>query len=209
MDNDFMKAMAFRHACKRFDETKKIPPETLEYILEAGRLSPSSFGMEPWKFLVVQDAALKAALRPLCWDQKQITTCSDLVIILAKISAVRPGGEYVPRMFRRREMDDALFEKYLGLYAAHLEETMSSDANTLAWTARQCYIAMANMMTAAAFVGVDSCPIEGFEKSKVEALLELNLSEYQLAAMMPLGYRVDPQQPRCRLAFDEVVEYRR
>ena len=207
MTNDFMKAMDFRHACKLFDETRKIPAEALEYILEAGRKSPSSFGMEPWKFLVIQNDELKAKLRPYCWDQPQITTCSDLVVILAKIDAVRPGGDYVPSMFKRREMSEELFEKYIGLYGSHLAHTMSSDENTLAWTARQCYIALGNMMSAAAYIGIDSCPIEGFEKEKVEEVLGLEPSQYQLAVMMPLGYRVNPQSKQLRLAFDEVVEF--
>ncbi|MDX1296214.1 MAG: NAD(P)H-dependent oxidoreductase [Sulfurimonadaceae bacterium] len=207
MQNDFMKAMDFRHACKLFDETKKIPAETLEFILEAGRKSPSSFGMEPWKFLVVRNEELKAKLRPYCWDQPQITTCSELVIVLAKIDAVRPDGDYVPSMFKRREMPEELFEKYLSIYGSHLAHTMSSDENILAWTARQCYIALGNMMTAAAYAGVDSCPIEGFEKENVEKTLGLDTSEYQLAVILPLGYRVNPQSEQCRLAFDEVVEF--
>lgn len=207
MQNDFMKAMEFRHACKMFDETKKIPAETLEFILEAGRKSPSSFGMEPWKFLVIRNEELKAKLRPFCWDQPQITTCSELVVILAKIDAVRPEGDYVAAMFKRREMPEELFEKYLSIYGSHLAHTMSSDENILAWTARQCYIALGNMMTAAAYVGVDSCPIEGFEKENVEKRLGIDTAEYQLAVIMPLGYRINPQSEQCRLAFDEVVEF--
>ena len=67
--NDFTKAMEFRHACKLFDETKKIDTQTIKSILEIGRLSPSSFGMEPWKFLVITNEKLKEQLRPLCWNQ--------------------------------------------------------------------------------------------------------------------------------------------
>ena len=207
MYNAFMEAMDFRHACKCFDETKKIPQEELAFILEAGRKSPSSFGMEPWKFLVVQNEELKAKLRPFCWDQQQITTCSDLVVILAKIDAVRPEGDYVPSMFKRREMPEEMFEKYMALYGSHLQHTMSSEETILAWSARQCYIALGNMMTAAAFLGIDSCPIEGFEKEKVEEVLGLERSQYQLAVILPLGYRINPQSTQLRLAFDEVVEF--
>jgi len=83
MINKFSEAMAFRHACKIFDESKKISDEKMHYILEAGRTSPSSFGMEAWKFLVVMNEELKAKIRLLCWNQPQITTCSHLVIVLA------------------------------------------------------------------------------------------------------------------------------
>jgi len=74
MNNDFTKAMHFRHACKIFDENQKINDEEMRYILEAGHTSPSSFGMEGWKFLVITNEALKAKLRPVCWDQVQVTS---------------------------------------------------------------------------------------------------------------------------------------
>ncbi len=203
----FLEAMDFRHACKIFDETKKISSEDLEFILEVGRLSPSSFGMEPWKFLVVQNQELKEKLRPFCWDQPQITTCSDLVVILSKIDQLKPQNEYVGKMFARRDMPKEYYEKYLSVYASHLEKTMSSDENILSWGARQCYIAMGNMMTAAAAIGIDSCAIEGFEKEKVEEVLAIDKTKYQLAVIIPFGYRINPQPSKFRLDIKEIVEY--
>jgi nitroreductase len=203
----FLEAMDFRHACKVFDDTKKISVEDLEFILEVGRLSPSSFGMEPWKFLVVQNQELKEKLRPFCWDQPQITTCSDLVVILSKIDQLKPKNEYVAKMFSRRGLPQEYYEKYLSVYASHLATTMSSDENILSWGARQCYIAMGNMMTAAASVGIDSCAIEGFEKEKVESLLGIDTKKYQLAVMVPFGYRINPQPSKFRLDMKEIVEY--
>lgn len=82
MEKTFMEAMDFRHACKIFDETKKISSDDLNFILEAGRKSPSSFGQEPWKFLVITNPELKAKIRPFCWDQPQITTCSIVYFFL-------------------------------------------------------------------------------------------------------------------------------
>ena len=128
----FLEAMNFRHACKVFDENKKIESEDLDFILEVGRLSPSSFGMEPWKFLVVQNQDLKEKLRPFCWNQPQITTCSDLVVILSKIDDLKPQNEYVGKMFGRRNLSQENYEKYLSLYASHLSHTMTSDENILA-----------------------------------------------------------------------------
>jgi nitroreductase len=203
----FLEAMEFRHACKIFDETKKIPKVDLEFILEVGRLSPSSFGMEPWKFLVVQNQELKEKLRPYCWNQPQITTCSDLIVILSKIEELKPSNEYVAKMFARRNLSQENFEKYLNLYASHLSHTMSSDENILAWGARQCYIAMGNMMSAAASIGIDSCPIEGFEKEKIEEILNIDTKRYQLAVIVPFGYRINPQSSQLRLGIDEVVRY--
>ncbi len=207
MNKTFMEAMDFRHACKVFDDTKKISEKDLNFILEVGRKSPSSFGMEPWKFLVIQNEELKAKIRPFCWDQPQITTCSDLVIYLAKIEDVKPESGIPAKRFGRREMPQEKKDFYLDLYTNHLSDTLSSDENILAWTARQCYIASSNMMTAAASIGIDSCPIEGFEKEKVEEVLGLDTTKYQLAVIVPFGYRINEQSSQLREPFDEIVEF--
>ena len=207
MTNEFTKAMDFRHACKVFDETKKIPDEEINFILEAGRKSPSSFGMEAWKFLVITNEELKAKLRPACWDQVQVTSCSHLVIVLAGIENVKVESGIPEKRFRRREMPQETLDFYMELYAGHLQKVLSSDENIYAWTAKQSAIAAANMMTAAAFVGIDSCPIEGFDKAKVEEILELDTNKYQLSIVLPFGYRIEEQSSQLRLPFDEVVEF--
>lgn len=207
MDKNFEEAMNFRHACKVFDETKKISKEDLNYILEAGRKSPSSFGMEGWKFLVVTNDELRAKLRPACWDQVQITSCSHLVVILAAIENVKPESGIPAKRFARRNLPLEKQEMYLNLYADHLKETLSTNKNTYEWTARQTYIAMGNMMTAAAIKGIDSCPIEGFEKDKVDEILGLDTTKWQTSVVLPFGYRINEQSQQLRLDLDEVVEY--
>lgn len=207
MKNDFSKAMDFRHACKVFDESKTISDEEVHYILEAGRRSPSSFGMEGWKFLVITNEALKAKLRPACWDQVQVTSCSHLVIVLAGIDSVKVESGEVEKRFRRREMPQESLDFYMDIYAKHLEKTLSTDENIYHWTSKQSYIALGNMMTAAAYIGIDSCPIEGFEKEKVEEILALDTSKYQLSVVVPFGYRLNEQSSQLRLPFDEVVEF--
>ena len=207
MEKTFMEAMDFRHACKVFDETKKITDEDMNYILEVGRKSPSSFGMEGWKFLVITNEELKAKIRPVCWNQVQVTSCSHLVIILAAIDAVKPSSGEVERKFKRREMPQDKLDFYLGLYADHLKQTLSSDDNIYSWTAKQSYIALGNMMTAAAVKGIDSCPIEGFEKENVEKVLNLNTKEYQLSVIVPFGYRIKEQSRQIRESLEDIVEF--
>ena len=207
MDKTFLKTLEFRHACKVFDETKKISQKDLEFILDAARRAPSSFGMEAWKFLVITNEELKAKLRPLCWNQVQITSCSHLVVVLAGIESVKVESGIPKKRFARREMPQEKLDFYLGLYADHLKETLSSDENIYAWTAKQTAFATANMMSAAAVKGVDSCPIEGYDKDAVETLLELDKSKFRLSMLLPLGYRVDEQSTQLRLSYDEVVEY--
>lgn len=207
MDKTFKEAMDFRHACKLFDENKKISDEEIREILEAGRKSPSSFGMEPWKFLVITNEELKARIRPHCWDQVQVTSCSHLVVILAAIESVKPESGVVKKRFLRRDMPKEMLDFYMDKYASHLSKTLSSDENILCWTARQTYIAAANMMTRAATLGIDSCPIEGFDKEDVERVLNLDTKKYQLSLVLPFGYRVNEQSSQLRLPYEDVVEF--
>lgn len=206
-EKTFQEAMAFRHACKVFDESKKISKQDILTVLEAGRTSPSSFGMEAWKFLVITNKELKAKLRPACWDQVQVTSCSHLVIVLAGIDSLKPESGEVKKRFARRDMPQENLDFYLGLYASHLEKTLSSDENIYSWSARQTYIAAANMMTCAATLGIDSCPIEGYEKEKVENILGLDTSKYQLSVVLPFGYRLNEQSTQLRLPIEDVVEF--
>jgi len=207
MTNHFTKAIEFRHACKIFDENKKIPEDTLHYILEAGRKSPSSFGMEGWKFLVISNDELKSNLRPACWNQVQITSCSHLVVILAAIENVKPSSGIPAKRFSRRPLDKEQLEGYIDLYSKHLSHTLSTDEHIYEWTSKQTYIALANMMSAAAYVDIDSCPIEGFDKQEVEKILDIDTAMWQVSVILPLGYRLNAQPKHLRLAFDEVVEF--
>jgi nitroreductase len=207
MTNNFSKAMAFRHACKIFDENKKISDEKIKYILEAGRTSPSSFGMEGWKFLVISNQELKEKLRPACWNQLQITSCSHLVVLLASIENVKPHSGIPAKRFARRPLNQEQLEGYISLYSNHLTQTLSSDENIYHWTSKQTYIAQANMMTSGAYIGIDSCPIEGFDKEKVEKILGLDTTQYQLSMLLPFGYRINEQSTQQRVPFEEVVEF--
>ena len=207
MIKTFKEAMDFRHACKLFDESQKITDSDIREILEAGRKSPSSFGMEPWKFLVITSDELKAKLRPHCWNQPQITTCSHLVVILAAIESVKVESGVVKERFSRRDMPQEKLDFYMDLYAKHLQKTLECDENILCWTSKQTYIAAANMMTCAATLGIDSCPIEGFSKEEVEEVLNIDTTKYQLSLVLPFGYRVNEQSSQLRLDFDEVVEF--
>lgn len=204
--NAFLEAMQFRHACKLFDDTRTVPEETFREILEAGRLSPSSMGMEPWRFIVITDPALKEKLRPVCWNQPQITTCSHLVAVTALTDTLLPASGYPQKMLARRGLSPEMLEGYVQRYGA-FTQAMEKKGMLGAWSIRQCYLAAANMMTAAAFLGVDSCPIEGMEPEKAAAVLELE-EERELPLLLAFGYRANPAQEKKRLSLEEIVEYR-
>lgn len=205
--NELSKALNFRHACKVFDENKKIPDEQIKQILSSAVISPSSFGMEGWKFLVITNDELKAKIRPHCWDQIQITSCSHLVVVLAAIENLKPSSLIPQKRFARRALPQDKIDAYVNLYANHLKDVLSDDEKIYQWSARQTYIALANMMSMAASLKIDSCPIEGFSKNDVEKVLNLDTKKWQLSVIVPFGYRINEQPSRQRLSFDEVVEF--
>jgi nitroreductase len=204
--SEFMEAMQFRHACKRFDG-EKIPKAQFDQILEIGRMSPSSFGMEPWRFIVVESEALKEALQPFCWNQPQIVECSHLLVITTDNEAVKGGTEYVKTMFRRRGLDAEAEAKYLQVYSDFMAAHESVEQGVEAWTARQAYIAAGNMMTGAATMKIDSCPIEGFEPANVAKVLELDAA-HSVALLIAFGYRLNDQGDHYRLLADDIITYR-
>jgi len=206
--NPIIDALKFRHACKKFDPQKKIPRQELYIILEAARLSPTSFGMEAWKFLVLASDDIRRTLRPACWDQPQVTDSSHLVVILAQPALVDPSNKYVMNSFLRREMPDEMTKAYVEKYKSYMETEVFPRMSSYAWCAKQCYIALANMMTVAASMGIDSCPMEGFEKNRVETLLKIDTKEFEVAVLVALGYRAGEQTPCRRHATGHLVEFR-
>ena len=206
--NAVIDALNFRHACKKFDPARKIAPGDLDTILEAAVLSPSSFGMEAWKFLVIQSPDIRKQLRPACWDQPQVSDSSHVIVILARPDLVAPGSTYVEKSFARRGLPKDATEAYIQKYKWYLDTEVFPRMNLYAWCSKQCYIALANIMTTAASMGIDSCPMEGFEKERVEAILEIDTRETQVAVMVALGYRAGDQPPRWRHPKEMLVEIR-
>lgn len=205
---NFLEAMNFRHACKIFDEGKKIPEELVKNIAEVGRLSPSSFGMEPWEFLIIQSQEIKEALRPSCWNQVQITSCSELLVLVTKNKLVEPGNTYVEEMFRRKDMPQEMFDKYMGVYADFLGAKAEGKPDFYKnWGAKQAYIAAGNMMTYAATEGIDSCPIEGFDQKAVEKTLEIDGEDRSVALIIAFGYRLNEQPQKVRLPAEKIYRY--
>lgn len=210
MDNGFIQAMRFRHACKKFDETRSIPADVFEAILESGRLSPSSFGMEPTRLLVVRDKKKKEQLKALCWNQDQITQASELVIYLSKIADMQSDSNYAMWSFMRKGINIDRIKAYKDeRYKGFLQVNGYIDSQSIfQWSARQAYITASSMMNCAAYLGVDSCAIEGFEKDNVEKFLALDTFDYQVALIMTFGYRLEaPKRPAPRISMNEFVQY--
>ena len=206
---NYLEILKFRHACKVFDESKKIGAGEFDFILEAGRLSPSSTGLEQWDILVVQNKELREKIKALSWNQAQITSCSHLVVVLAKIKEVKFGSAYVNKMIARNTNKDpeAIAARQKFYHDFLLANFKNDDELTFQWSHEQCMIIATNMMNAAASLGIDSCPIEGFDRLALNELLGLDESFQRVAIMVPFGYRLNPQPKKLRREISDIVTW--
>ncbi|AQY51428.1 Oxygen-insensitive NAD(P)H nitroreductase [Listeria weihenstephanensis FSL R9-0317] len=214
---EIINAFHYRFACKVFDTTKNISDEDFEFILETGRLSPSSFGLEPWKILVVENKTLRQEIMPLAWGaQTQLPTADKFLIILSrKKESLLPESDYIQNQVNHvLEMPAEVAEAYTAHFGNFLKndfDLLVDDRRVFDWASRQAYLAMANMMTSAAAIGIDSCPIEGFDMKAVEQLLAdknvINSEEFGVSAMLAFGYRANPpSRDKKRQSLETLIE---
>lgn len=209
--NAFIQAMEFRHACKKFDTNKIIPDDAFHTILEAGRLTPSSFGLEPTRLVVVRNNTMRNQLKAVCWNQDQITDSSHVVLYLSKIMDMQHTSDYTTRMFLRKVGgDEEALKAYKDQrYAGFLRANgYDNPKDIFQWTARQAYLMASSMMNCAAFMGIDSCPIEGFEQDGVNKVLKLDTLKESVALLVTFGYRIAPPLKKSpRIDMQEFVRY--
>jgi len=215
--SEIINAYNFRHACKVFDASKKIDAKDFDTILETARLSPSSFGFEPWKFLIVQETQHREALRPFTWGaQKMLSTASHFVIILArKQEEMHYNSEYILHMMKDvHHLSDTAIKQRHSVYKKFQEDDfklLQSPRTTFDWAAKQSYIALGNMMSSAAMLGIDSCAIEGFEADKIQEVMVkefgMESSKFGVACMVAFGYRINDPRPKTRQNMDDIVQW--
>lgn len=203
--------LAWRASVKMFDADQKIPQEEIDDLLDTTVLSPSSFGLEPWKFVVVSDASLKAQLAKAGYDQKQFTTASHIVVMCVRKAI---DETYVDQMIARTsEMRDVERES-LKDYELLIKGVISnkSSAELLAWSSLQVYLATGVLLSAAAHRGIDASPMEGFDARAFDQILGLEDTEYQSLVVVALGYRSDQDESatweKVRRDREAVVEER-
>jgi nitroreductase len=207
----------FRHACKHFDATKIVSKEDFAVILEAGRLSPSSFGFEPWKFLIVQKDELKKKLYPVSWGaQNSFNGASHFVIFLARKKAdTIYNSAYVNHIMTDiQKLPQNVVEQKRKAFETFQKDDftlLESDRALFDWACKQTYIALANMLTTAALLKIDSCPIEGFNREAVEKLLQdegfLDATTFGVSVMASFGYRAVEPHNKTRQQLSSVVEW--
>lgn len=212
--NEIMDVLNFRHSCKEFHGNKKISETDFEVILEAGRLSPSSMGIEPWKFIVVENQELKNELGAVCWGGKvQIPTCSHLVIYLCRAAKeLKSDSDYIDYLLKDvKNLPEDAAAKFKGMMKSLEEVRFESDKDIEIYSANQVYIALGNMLNVAAILGIDSCAIGGIDHKTVEKILVdrglLNTDKFNVMLFAAFGYRVNEPSKKQRQGMDEVVTW--
>lgn len=197
----------WRYATKKFDPSKKIPADELREILEALRLAPSSFGLQPWKFIVIADPDLRKGLRPYAWDQPQITEASHLVVLCAKKSMDEAAvKQYVELIDSTRHTDAQTLKSYEELMMGFVRR-QSAEALSV-WMKKQVYIALGFLLYECARRRIDACPMEGFDSQKFDEVLRLPEAGLESVVLCAMGYRSSEDryaaQKKVRFAPDEV-----
>jgi nitroreductase len=207
---DVITQLNWRYAVKKFDSNRQIAAHDWNALEQALVLSPSSFGLQPWKFIVVNNTSLREKLLAASWNQKQVIDASHLVVF-----TVRPtlGVEDVDRFLASTAATrNVAIESLKGYRDMMLGFISQPGFDLRAWADRQAYIALGTFMTAAAVMGIDTCPMEGIVPAKYDELLGLADSDYRTSVVAVAGYRAADDKyaslPKVRYATREVVEQR-
>ena len=209
--NQWIEQLKWRYATKVFDKTKKIDSELWSKVEESLLLTPSSFGLQPWKFIVVTDDAIKKSLLPHSWGQPQVTDCSHLVVLAARSPLTDiEVTEFIQSTADTRSIPAESLEEYKGMMLGFLSR-MDDDARTR-WAKNQVYIALGQLMSTAAVLGIDACPMEGITPPEYDKILGLKEQGYTTTLACPLGYRSADDKyaslAKVRYSADKLIEHR-
>ena len=200
-----LEALTFRYATKQFDPARKIDAGTWATLEQSLVLTPSSFGLQPWKFIVVTDPALRESLVEHSWSQRQVADASHLVVMAVQRKVDEAYiDQFMARIAEVRGVTAESLASYRGMM------TGSLGMMTTEWAAKQAYIALGPFMLAAAMREIDTCPMEGFLPAKYDEILGLEARGLTAAVLCPTGYRAATDKyatlPKVRFAADEVIE---
>jgi len=204
-------ALGWRYATKKFDPQLRIPAAHWQTLLDSLRLAPSSFGLQPWKFIVIDDPALRQTLREHSWNQPQITDADRMVVLTARSDLNQGEIDHwidflADSQGTPRDAFDGL-HKLLSGFVAGMDRHRRHD-----WSVRQTYLALGQLMTTAAMLGIDTCPLEGIDPDAYDDVLGLTESGFATAAVCTLGYRASDDKyaaaPKVRYPAEQVIETR-
>ncbi|MFN0118441.1 MAG: NAD(P)H-dependent oxidoreductase [Elusimicrobiota bacterium] len=208
-NDQLLQQLNWRYATKFFDATKKIPQDVWNTIENALVLSPSSYGLQPWKFFVINDGETRKRLLPFTWGQKQVVDASHYIVLAIKkdLSEV-DVDKFINRIVEVRGGSFEILKPYRNIIVGDLVKGPRNKVIN-EWAARQVYIALGNLMTSAALLGVDACPIEGFVPVEYDKILGLPEMGYNAVVCCALGYRSESDKyasaPKVRFEKQDVI----
>lgn len=198
----------WRYACKKFDTEKKISDEDMNSLLEGLRLTASSFGLQPWKFLVVKTPELREKLMEASYHQRQVSEASHLIVLATQTSFDESFvDDFVADTAKTqgKELDEMQAFKKMLMMIPNMDETTQAQ-----WGKNQIYIALGNLLTVCAAMRIDSCPMEGFNKKKYDEILGLKEKGLTSVLVCPVGYRAADDKyataPKVRYSLEKLVE---
>lgn len=207
--NDLIKSLEWRYAVKKFDATRKISALEWSALEKALVLTPSSYGLQAWKFIVITDQALRDSLVQHSWGQRQVADCSHFVVFARRSDATENDVKrYINRIAEVREADP---QSLSGFYNIMVEDFVKGPRHQHAkeWLARQLYIALGNFMTSAATLGIDTCPMEGIIPAEYDRILKLPESGYNTVCACAAGYRAaddaNARAKKVRFELEDVI----
>jgi nitroreductase len=206
-----LSTLNWRYATKVFDSNKKIPPTEWAALEETLRLSPSSFGLQPWRFYVVEDQNVRAQLKAASWNQSQIVDASHLVVLATRNTIDK---DYIVSAIKDIANTRGISAESLAGYQQMMEGSLltRSTEELKNWATKQVYIALGGFMTASALLGIDACPMEGFDPSAYDQQLKLHEDGYSSAVVVTAGYRSTEDKyaslAKVRLSKQQVIHRR-
>lgn len=199
----------WRYATKQYDSSRKLDDATWNALRQALVLAPSSVGLQPWKFIVVEDKAVRARLREAAWGQSPVTDADKFVVFAARAGFDESDVDRF--MARTAQVRGVTVESLDGFRQMAMSVVARPEAERDTWASRQAYIALGTLVTAAAVLGVDTTPMEGFNPAAFDEILGLKEKGYRSYAAAAVGYRAQEDKyatlPKVRFAQEDVVEY--
>lgn len=204
--------LSWRYSVRSFDPTRRVPDDVWHALEQSLLLAPSSFGLQPWKFVVVDDTNLREQLRAASWNQAQVVEADRYVVLTAlRTTTEADVDRYIERTSEIRGLPVETMQGYRNAIAEFLVKGWAAK-DLFGWNARQAYVALGQFMTTAAMLGVDTCAMEGIDMHGYDELLNLKDTRYATLCGCAVGYRADDDKfaevAKVRFPLDEIVEHR-
>lgn len=203
-------ALKWRYATKKFDPSRTIPADLWETLEQSLTLTPSSFGLQPWQFLVVENPEIRKSLREASWGQAQLTDASHIIVFTARTTLDETHvGEWISRLSEIQSTPIDTLAPLRSVIEGFIRP-MSLEARQ-AWNTRQLYIALGQFMATAAYLGIDTCPLEGIDPKAYDRILNLEGTGFATAVGCAAGYRAADDRyatmPKARFPREKTIRH--